>query len=235
MAFLPRRFAACLARETIARQRPPSRDLRLDDNTFRQRAKTEPRVAALRELREVLSKVRGHSLAVDADACSRVSLRLFASKTGRSQPSNSRYLFGAARWARSFIRASEAYAFAYLDFKSEELGVAACLAGDERLAESHAPGDPCMAFAKTVDMAPQDATKATHPRERAACKATVPGVQYGMGPEGMAASSGVPLETCRELLLRHRETYRPFWRSVQQYRDRLAAGAPAYAPLGWRL
>jgi hypothetical protein len=235
VTFSQRRFAGYLAAEAIAWPRLPGGDLRLDDDTFRQRAKAEPRVAALRELREALSQVRGHSVVVDDDGFSRVSLRPFASKTGRSQPSNSRYLFGAARWVRSFIRAPEGFTFAYLDFKSEELGVAAYLAGDERLAASYASGDPYMAFARAAGLVPQDATKASHPRERAACKAIVLGVQYGMGPEGMAASSGVPLDMCRELLLRHREAYRPFWRFVQQYRDRLAAGAAAYTPLGWRL
>ena len=230
-----KRFAAYLAREAIAWPRLEDGGLRLDDATFRQRAKSEARVAPLRELREALSQVRGHSVEVDGDGFSRVSLRPYTSKTARSQPSNSRYLFGTARWVRSFIRAPEGYTFAYLDFKSEELGVAAYLAGDERLAESYTSGDPYIAFAKAAGLVPNDATKASHPRERAACKAIVLGVQYGMGPEGMAASSGVMLDTCRELLLRHREAYRPFWRFVQQYRDRLAGGAPAYTPLGWRL
>ena len=234
-AFSQKRFAAYLAREGIAWPRLSGGELDLDKDTFRSRAKAEHRVAPLRELREALSQVRGHSVEVDADGYSRVSLRPYASKTGRSQPSNSQYLFGTARWVRSFIRAPEGFTFAYLDFKSEELGVAAYLAGDERLAESYTSGDPYIAFAKAAGLVPQDATKKSYPRERAACKAIVLGVQYGMGPEGMAASSGVALDMCRELYLRHREAYRPFWRFTQRYRDQLAAGAPAYTPLGWRL
>ena len=233
--FSQKRFAAWLAREGIAWPRLPGGDLDLDKDTFRHRGKSDHRIAPLRELREALSQVRGHSVEADADGFSRVNLRPFTSKTGRSQPSNSQYLFGTARWVRSFIKAPEGFTFAYLDFKSEELGVAAYLSGDERLAGSYTSGDPYMAFAKAAGLVPGDATKATHPKERAACKAIVLGVQYGMGPEGMAASSGVPLDTCRELLLRHRETYRPFWTFVQRYRDQLAMGDAAYTPLGWRL
>lgn len=233
--FSQKRFSAYLAREGIAWPRLPGGDLDLDKDTFRHRGKSDQRIAPLRELREVLSQVRGHSVEADADHFSRVSLRPFTSKTARSQPSNSKYLFGTARWVRSFIKAPEGYTFAYLDFKSEELGVAAYLAGDERLAESYTSSDPYIAFAKAAGLVPGDATKASHPKERAACKAIVLGVQYGMGPEGMAASSGVALDTCRELLLRHREAYRPFWRFVQRYRDQLAGGAPAYTTLGWRL
>jgi DNA polymerase-1 len=233
--FSQKRFAAYLSREAIAWPRLASGELDLDKDTFRHRAKGDARVAPLRELREALSQVRGHSVTIDADGRSRVRLRPFASKTARSQPSNSKYLFGTARWVRSFIKAPPGFTFAYLDFKSEEIAVAAYLAGDERLVESYTSGDPYIAFAKAAGLVPQDASKKSHPRERGACKAIVLGVQYGMGAEGMSASSGVPLDTCRELLLRHREAYRPFWKFVQRYRDRLAGGAPAYTPLGWRL
>ncbi len=157
------------------------------------------------------------------------------SKTGRSQPSTSGFLFGAARWTRSFIRAPEGYAFAYLDYKSQEIAIAAFLSEDEKLADSYSSGDPYIAFAKAAKLVPRDATKQSHPNERAASKAIVLGVQYGMAAEGMAASSGVAVDTCRELLLRHREAYRPFWRFVQDYRDRIAGGLPAYTPLGWRI
>lgn len=233
--FSANRFAAYLSREQIPWPRLESGALRLDDDTFRQRAKAEPRVAMLRELREALSQVRGNSIAVDVDGRSRTPMRPLASKTGRSQPSTSRFLFGAAKWARSFIVAPERHTFAYLDFKSQEIAIAAYLAGDELLAESYRSGDPYISFAKAARLVPPDATKKSHPLERAACKAIVLGVAYGMGADAMAASSGVPVDMCRDLLLRHREAYRPFWGFVQGYRDRLALGLPAYTALGWRL
>jgi DNA polymerase I len=234
-SFSANAFAAYLTREQIPWPRLESGALRLDDDTFRQRAKAEPRVAMLRELREALSQVRSNSIVVDADNRSRTALRPLASKTGRSQPSTSRFLFGAARWARSFIMAPEGFTFAYLDYKSQEIAIAAFLSGDGLLAESYHSGDPYISFARAAKLVPPDATKKSHPVERAACKAIVLGVQYGMAAEGMAASSGVAVDMCRELLLRHREAYRPFWRFVQDYRDRIAGGLPAFTPLGWRI
>jgi DNA polymerase-1 len=233
--FSASRFAGYLSHEQIPWPRLESGALRLDEDTFRQRAKAEPRVAMLRELREALSQVRSNSIVVDADDRSRTPLRPLASKTGRSQPSTSKFLFGAARWARSFIVAPEGHTFAYLDYKSQEIAIAAYLSGDGLLAESYSSGDPYIAFARAAKLVPPDATKKSHPTERAACKAIVLGVQYGMAAEGMAASSGVAVDLCRELLLRHREAYRPFWRFVQDYRDRIAGGLPAYTPLGWRI
>ena len=234
-SFSSNAFATYLAREGIPWPRLESGALRLDDETFRQRAKAEPRVTNLRELREALSATRSNSIIIDPDGRSRTPLRPLASKTGRSQPSTSRFLFGAARWARSFIRAPEGFTFAYLDYKSQEIAIAAFLSGDEMLVNSYSSGDPYIAFAKAAKLVPRDATKQSHPNERAACKAIVLGVQYGMAAEGMAASSDVAVDTCRELLLRHREAYRPFWRFVQDYRDRIAGGLPAYTPLGWRI
>jgi DNA polymerase I len=234
-SFSAARFADYLAREYIPWPRLPSGVLALDDDTFRQRAKAEPRIANLRELRVALAQMRSNSIVVDPDGRSRTHMRPLASKTGRSQPSTSRYLFGASKWARSFIRAPEGHSFAYLDFKSQEIAVAAYLSGDEMLSESYRSGDPYMAFAKAAKLVPPDATKKSHPNERAACKAIVLGVQYGMAADGMAASSGVGVDMCRELLLRHRENYRPFWGFVQRYRDTIALGRPAYTPLGWRL
>lgn len=234
-SFNAARFAQYLTRENIPWPRLESGALALDDDTFRQRAKAEPRVAELRELREALSQMRGNSIVVHEDGRARTPLRPLASKTGRSQPSTSKYIFGQSKWVRSFIRAPEGHTFAYLDFRSQEIAIAAFLSGDEQLAESYSSGDPYLSFAKQAGLVPPDATKATHQGERAAAKAIVLGVQYGMAETSMAANSGVPIDTCRDLLLKHRFVYRRFWSFVQEYRDRLALNRPGYTPLGWRI
>jgi DNA polymerase-1 len=234
-SFSASRFAEYLKRERIPWPTLPSGALALDDDSFRSRAKAEPRVASLRELRVALSQMRGNSIIVDPDGRARTHMRPLASKTGRSQPSTSRYLFGASKWVRSFLRAPEGMTFAYLDFRSQEIAIAAYLAGDELLKASYASGDPYMAFAIQAGLAPAGATKKTHGDARAACKTIVLGVAYGMSAASMAEQSGVSLVTCTELLQRHLETYRPYWRFVQDYRDRIASGQPAYTPLGWRI
>ncbi len=228
-------FADFLRRERIPWPRLPSGALAMDDDTFRSRAKAEPRVADLRELRVSLSQMRSNSIIVDSDGRTRTSLRPFTSKTGRSQPSTSAYLFGSAKWVRSFLRAPEGHVFAYLDFSSEELAIGAYLSGDANLAEAYAGGDPYIGFAIQAGLAPKGATKKSHPTERAACKTLVLGVGYGMSAVSMSDQSGVDLATCTELLQRHKETYRQYWQFVQTYRDRIAGGQAAYTPLGWRI
>ena len=41
---------------------------------------------------------------------------------------------------------------AYIDFASQEIGIAAALSGDERMAEGYWAGDPYMAFAKAAKL-----------------------------------------------------------------------------------
>ena len=57
VSFSSRRFAAWLAWEGIRRPRLDSGQLALDDETFRQMARTHPKAAPLRELRHSLGEI----------------------------------------------------------------------------------------------------------------------------------------------------------------------------------
>ena len=51
--------------------------------------------------------------------------------------------------------------------------------------QAYASGDPYLEFAKLAGAVPPDATKKSHPHERALYKATVLAVQYEMGAESL--------------------------------------------------
>jgi DNA polymerase I len=68
--------------------------LDLSDNAFRQMAKAYPVVSPMRELRSALSDLRLNDLAVGQDGRNRTLLSVFRSRTGRNQPSNTKYIFG---------------------------------------------------------------------------------------------------------------------------------------------
>ena len=85
------------------------------------------------------------------------------------------------------------------------------------------------------DLVPAEATKGSHPEIRQACKAIVLGVNYGMGPESIAAQSGIHVDRARELLRLHRETYRVFWRWAEANVDRVLLGLPLETVFGWRI
>lgn len=188
----------------------------LDDDTFRERAKSSPATAPLRELRHALGKMRLNSLTVGRDRRNRTGLMPFGSKTGRNQPSNSRGVFGASRWLRSLIQPQPGRALAYVDWSSQEIAIAAALSSDEALWEAYTSGDPYIAFAKQAGLVPPDAAKQTHKAERQRAKAIVLGVGYGMSADSMALQAGLPIDEARDLLLRHKLTYRKFWAWAMQ-------------------
>jgi DNA polymerase-1 len=88
------RFEAWLVRAGIPWPRLDSGRLDLDDDTFRQMARIYPAVSPLRELRSSLADLRLNALAVGHDNRNRVILSAFRARTGRNQPSNSRFIFG---------------------------------------------------------------------------------------------------------------------------------------------
>jgi DNA polymerase-1 len=101
--FKTERFVAWLARKGIPwpMLRPGLPDL--TEDTFRQMARSYVEVAPISELRHALSQLRLSELAVGSDGRKRCLLSAFAARTGRNQPSNSRFIFGPSVWLRGLI------------------------------------------------------------------------------------------------------------------------------------
>ena len=133
------------------------------------------------------------------------------------------------------IKLGKGRAVAYVDWSSQEIAIAGALSGDEALWRAYESGDPYIAFAKQAGLVPADATKASHSDVRQACKSIVLGVNYGMGPESIAAQSGIHVDRARELLRLHRETYRVFWRWAEANVDRALLGLPLETVFGRRI
>ncbi len=233
--FKLRRFEQYLIRSGIPWPRLPSGQLDLSDDTFREQARSHLAIAPLRELRDALSKMRLSALAVGSDGRNRTLLSAFRARTGRNQPSNSRYIFGPSAWLRSLIKPSEGNALVYIDWSSQEFGIAAALSGDAQMQEAYYSGDPYLAFAKQAGGVPLDATKHTHKRERDVYKAVVLGVGYGMEAAALAGRIGVSELEARELLRKHRETYPVFWDWSQGIVDAACLTLRIRTVFGWQV
>lgn len=147
--FKTERFADFLVRHGIPRPRLPSSGaLDLSDDTFREMARAHPKIAPLRELRSSLSAMRLADLAVGADGRNRTILSAFKARTSRNQPSNSKFIFGPSTWLRSLIKPPLGPGISYIDYGSQEIGIAAALSGDERMIDAYSSGDVYLAFAK---------------------------------------------------------------------------------------
>jgi hypothetical protein len=227
------RFSIWLEHRGIPWPRLESGRLDLSDETFRQAARAHPSVAPLRELRASLSELRLSDLAIGADSRNRCLLSAFRSRTGRNQPSNSKFIFGPSVWLRGLIKPLPDYGLAYIDWSQQEFGIAAALSGDPAMLDAYTSGDPYLAFAKQAGAVPSDASRKTHEAQRELFKACVLAVQYGMGPESLAARIGKPPILGRQLLALHRETYRTFWRWSDAAVDQAVLKGRITTVFGW--
>jgi DNA polymerase-1 len=198
------RFEGFLVRAGIPWARLESGRLDLSDDAFREAAKAYPIISPLRELRSFLSEMRPSDLSVGRDGRNRTLLSPFQARSGRNQPSNTKFIFGPSVWLRGLIKPEPGYGLAYVDYSQQEFGVAAALSGDKAMQDAYQSGDPYLAFAKQARGVPEDATKQSHEPQRELFKQCVLGVQYGMGPETLARRIGQPSIVARELLRAHR-------------------------------
>jgi DNA polymerase I len=229
------RFEAWLARSSMPWPRLESGRLDLSDDTFRQMARIYPVVSPLRELRSSLADLRLNDLAVGRDNRNRTILSAFRARTGRNQPSNSKYIFGPSVWLRGLVRPASGMAVAYVDFEQQEFAIAAKLSGDPHMLAAYASGDPYLAFAKQAGAIPSDATKETHGSMRELFKTTALGVLYGMEVYGLALKLDQPTIIARDLLRAHHETYRQFWHWSDAVVDHAKLTDEMRTVFGWTL
>ena len=210
-----------------------SGNLDLSDDTFRQQARAYPALSPLRELRSSLSDLRLNDLAVGADGRNRTILSAFRSRTGRNQPSNTRFIFGPSVWLRGLIKPPPGHAVAYVDWSQQEIGIAAALSGDQALQAAYQSGDCYLAFAKQAGVVPHDATKATHGAQRELFKQCMLAVQYGMEWRSLALRTAQPGIVARDLLRAHRQTYRRFWEWSDAAVDQAMLVGVIHTVFGW--
>jgi DNA polymerase-1 len=229
------RFEAWVAHTGIPWPRLDSGRLDLGDDTFRQMARIYPAVSPLRELRSSLSDLRLNDLAVGHDGRNRTLLSAFRARTGRNQPSTSRYVFGPSVWIRSLIRPPEGWVLAYIDYEQQEFAIAAKLSGDVNMQAAYSTGDPYLSFAKQANAIPTDATKTSHGQTRELFKVCALAVLYGMEAHGLALKIDQPAIVARDLLRAHHEVFRGFWTWSDAVVDHAKLTGSLHTVFGWTL
>jgi DNA polymerase-1 len=177
--------------------------------------------------------MRLSDLAVGRDGRNRTLLSAFRSRTGRNQPSNTKYIFGPSVWLRGLVKPPPGHGLAYIDWSQQEFGIAAALSGDTAMQAAYLSGDPYLAFAKQAHAVPEDATKDTHGPQRELFKTCILGTQYGMEAESLALRIGQPVIVARDLLRAHHETYRKFWRWSDASVDQAMLYGSLQTVFGW--
>jgi DNA polymerase-1 len=235
-SFRRERFAELIVRLGI-RNWPQldSGQLDLEDKTFKDMAKAYPVLAPLRELRHSLSSLRLDALAVGEDGRNRTKLWPYSTKTGRNLPAPDEFIFGPSRWLRGLIKPEPGFGVAYIDWKMQEVGVAAALSGDENMKADYLSEDMYIAFGIAAGVLPKGATKATHKAIREMLKQCVLGVQYGMGSRTLGFKIGRSELVARSLMSAHRRRYKKFWQMSEGVVSRGMQRLPVSTVFGWRL
>jgi DNA polymerase I-like protein with 3'-5' exonuclease and polymerase domains len=234
LTFKTEKFERYLVEKDIPWPRTEKGNLSLSDDTFKDMVRIYPYLQGLKDLRHLLGSMKLNAIPVGTDGRNRTMLSPFRARTGRNQPSSSKYIFGTAVWLRSLIQPQPGRALIYLDFNQQEFAIAGYLSGDLAMQEAYRSGDPYMNFAIRAGAAPVGATKSSHPEVRALYKQCVLGVLYGMGAHSLALRIKRPTIYAEELLRQHRRVFKTYW----EWSDRVLTDAllsrRMTTSFGWR-
>jgi DNA polymerase-1 len=205
------------------------------DQTFREMEGRYPQIGDLRELRYSLSKLRLNALSIGSDSRNRALLGPYGSKTGRNQPSNSKYVFGPAKWIRFFITPPPGRVLIHRDYAQQEPQIAAVLSGDEALLAACREGDVYLGIARALGFVPDGAMPEALEATRTLFKTVVLGIQYGLGPRSLATRTGVSLFEACEILARLRARFSTFEAYAQNVIDHAGLHLQIGTPFGWHM
>ena len=109
--------------------------IQIDGDAFGMMYHAHPALEGLHALRDSLGVIMRARIPIGPDGRNRPSLFPFGTATGRNAQAKS--LFNAHASMRSFMKFPEDSIAIYLDWRTQEVGVAAAFSGDERLAEDY--------------------------------------------------------------------------------------------------
>jgi hypothetical protein len=236
VSFNEARFAEVVHRLRIPWPRYPNGHPQLDDDTFKAMALAYPAIQPIRELRNLLSKMRLIGLTVDEDeARNRFLVSPWQTITSRNAPSNSHSVFGPSVWLRQLITPAPGTVLLYCDWSSQEYIIAAALAGDERMLEDCAATDPYVRFGQHGRLLPEGASKKSHPTLREQLKVSALATLYGQIAPSLAPRLGISLFEASRLLDMHARLYPRFHSWQRDYVRGCMATGLAWTKLGWPL
>jgi hypothetical protein len=208
-----RRFEQWLVRVNVTSwPRLASGKIQIDGDAFRLMYGAHPALEGLHALRDSLGVVARAQLPIGRDGRNRPSLFPFATATGRNAQAKS--LFNAHASMRSFMLFPRDTIAVYLDWRTQEIGVAAAFSGDTTLATDYASGDIYHALALLCGLTSDTDIKrwkAENDGQRQRMKALQLGISYGMGVRSLARGLDRHPLIASEVIIRHQRRYPRFW------------------------
>jgi hypothetical protein len=206
------RFENWLVRRGVATwPRLDSGQLDTDSDAFRLMYHV-PGIESLHALRDSLGVIVRAKLPIGRDSRNRPSLFPFGTATGRNAHAKS--LYNAHASVRSFMVFPQDTIGVYLDWRTQEVGIAAALSEDPALIDDYRGGDVYHALALLCGLthdADRTRWKRERPDMRQRMKSLQLGVNYGMGVPRLAAGLDRHPVIASDFIERHRRRYPRFW------------------------
>jgi hypothetical protein len=243
LVFKKRRFKKLVAHFRIPWEYNASGNgLLLRDDYFRDQAaawgRRLPALHGLHMLRTTMTQMRQPRLAIGlCDGRNRTPLSPFGTVTGRNTPSNTKSIFGPARWSRFSVVADEGKGICYVDWSAQEIGIAGFLSNDPQLIATYLSGDPYIYFGVLIGKMPPGTVRGSTEVERwrDRFKTLFLGVNYGMGVRRLAYSLDVEPCEALELLQLHRRHYPVYWRWIERVLDNTDMRSMSATMDGWSI
>jgi hypothetical protein len=206
------RFEQHLVRTGVtAWPRLDSGKLDIDGDAFRMMSHV-PGMEGLHALRDSLGFIVKARLPIGLDGRNRPSLFPFGTATGRNAHAKSPY--NAHAGMRSFMVFPHDRVGAYLDWRTQEVGVAAAPSGDTTLIADYLAGDIYHALARLCGLTNDHnpiSWKKTNPVMRNRMKPLQLGINYGMGVPSLARGLDRHPLIASQIIERHKRRYPRFW------------------------
>jgi hypothetical protein len=196
----------------------------LDDESMRQMELHHSFISLIRQVRKTIRSFGRRRILIDGRTRRHhFGTSVFRTITGRNAPRD--FIFSGPKWMRWLIvPESPNHVLVYVDFKAQEIGIAAALSRDSVMRGLVETDDPHMTFAVLGNAVPAGSTKETHPLIRKKYKTVNLGVLYGQTEFGISDRLGISIDEARDLLNQHRELFGDYWewsrRIVQTAYDR---------------
>ena len=228
------RFAQWLIENRIPWPRLASGALDMSRDAFRLMSHVRG-IEGIHALRTSLRLITTANLPISAeDNRNRPSLFPFGTATGRN--AHRRSLFNVHAAMRSFMKFSTDTIGLYLDYRNQEVVVAAVKSGDEALKHAYSAGDIYHSFAfesGLTDEADRLRWKKQDPLMRERMKSLYLGISYGMAVPSISRRIERHPLIASGLLELHRRTYPRFWKWRDQEVDRAMLTRRMEADDGW--
>ena len=208
--------------------------LDIDSDAFRVMSHI-PGVAGIHALRDSIGFIVRARLPIGPDGRNRPSLLPFCTATGRNAHSKSP--FNAHAGLRSFMLFSPGTIGGYLDWRAQEVGIAAVASNDAALKAAYR-GDVYHALALLCGLTDDPDPirwKKQHPEVRTRMKSLQLAINYGMGVPSLARGLDRHPLVASAIIERHRHEYPPYWRWREDVVETAMLERKIESVFGWPL